>query len=710
MTKTRFTFLVLLLQFFAIAAFAQHDYFADIDGVKGGADMKNALYNIIKEHKRISYGKGEDKTWGAFYTTDAVVENGKRRVLDMYSNEKRYFGNKGVAVEGMNIEHSVAKSWWGGTTNDAYCDLHHLNPSDQNANSRKSNYPLGELTSVTWDNGVTFVGKANIDGSSQNAYEPCDEYKGDFARVFMYMFTCYQDLTWEHTMMNYEKSAYPTLKPWAVELLLKWHKQDPVSEKEINRNNAVFAIQGNRNPYVDYPQLADYVWGDSVNYTFKLPTGTEVGTGGTGNIGTTTDGWRTCLSENFNSSTMVFTTAETTGNYPWELSSSYKMAVATSYVSSDKSNNDAESWLISPSLDFSKDSIAKISFEYVIRYCATGKDAEYHKLLISNNYTGSVSDATWETVDFKATANSTSWDLTSVKDLTLPEKYIGENNVTIAFYYKGTSTKAGTFEIDNVLIQATTGANNDNNTSDGDGNGDGNEGGDNDGDDNVDGGDGGDDNEEDDNENIPDIENNGYFTLVTSATQMAEGDTIIIAYEDKVMADQTNNYRNKIDGLVVSGNYVTSIPEGTQKVVLEKGTKDETFAFNVGTGYLAAVSSSSNYVRTIESITDDASWAVAIENGFAVVTAQGTYTRKILQYNTSSPRFSCYTGTQKSVNIYIKKLQPTTAIENAETEEKAFEVYSITGIHIRTVTGRANATYGLEKGIYIINGEKVIIK
>ena len=533
MTKTRFTFLVLLLHFFAIAAFAQHDYFADINGIKGGADMKNALYNIIKEHKRISYGSGEDKTWGAFYTTDAVVENGKRRVLDMYSGEKRYFGNKGSAVGGMNIEHSVAKSWWGGTNNNAYCDLHHLNPSDQNANSRKSNYPLGELTSVSWDNGVTFVGKANIDGSSQNAYEPCDEYKGDFARVFMYMFTCYQDLTWEYTWMNYEKSTYPTLKPWAVALLLKWHKQDPVSEKEINRNNAVFAIQGNRNPYVDYPQLADYVWGDSVNYTFKLPTGTEVGTGGTGNTGTTTDGWRTCLSENFNSSTMVFTTAETTGNYPWELSSSYKMAVATSYVSSDKSNNNAESWLISPSLDFSKDSIAKISFEYVIRYCATGKDAEYHKLLISNNYTGSVSDATWETVDFKATANSTSWDLTSVKDLTLPEKYMGENNVTIAFYYKGTSTKAGTFEVDDVIVQATTGANNDNNTSDGDGddNGDDNEGGDNDGgdndggdndgDDSGDGGDGGDDNEEDDNENIPDIENNGYFTLVTSATQMA---------------------------------------------------------------------------------------------------------------------------------------------------------------------------------------------
>ena len=427
MTKTRFTFLVLLLQFFAITAFAQHDYFADIDGVKGGAEMKNALYNIIKEHKRISYGKGEDKTWGAFYTTDAVVENGKRRVLDMYSNEKRYFGNKGSAVGGMNIEHSVAKSWWGGTTNNAYCDLHHLNPSDQNANSRKSNYPLGELTSVSWDNGVTFVGKANIDGSTQNAYEPCDEYKGDFARVFMYMFTCYQDLTWEHTWMNYEKSAYPTLKPWAVKLLLKWHKQDPVSEKEINRNNAVFAIQGNRNPYVDYPQLADYVWGDSINYIFKLTGGVEVGTGGTGNTESTVDGWRTCLNENFNSEINVFTTSETIGEYPWKVDTKNNRtyAVATSYVSEDKTNNDAESWLISPYIDFSNDSIAKISFDYVIRYCTTGKESEYHKLLISKDYTGSVSNATWESIDFAAAANSTDWIFTKVKDLNLPEKYIG---------------------------------------------------------------------------------------------------------------------------------------------------------------------------------------------------------------------------------------------------------------------------------------------
>ena len=185
MLKTRLFAAFLLLQLSFAALFAQVEYYEPIDGVKGGATLKTALYNLIKEHKQISYGSGSSSTWSAFYTTDAVVENGRRRVLDMYSSEVRYFGSKGSAVSGMNIEHSVAKSWWGGNKNNAYCDLHHLNPSDQIANSRKSNYPLGELTSVSWDNGVTFVGKANIDGSIQNAYEPCDEYKGDFARVFI---------------------------------------------------------------------------------------------------------------------------------------------------------------------------------------------------------------------------------------------------------------------------------------------------------------------------------------------------------------------------------------------------------------------------------------------------------------------------------------------------------------------------------------------
>ena len=251
----------------------QKDYYSSIDGVKGGKELKDALHNLIKEHKQIPYGSGVSSTWGAFYVTDAVEEEGRRRVIDMYSGNVRYFDGEGSSVDGMNIEHSVAKSWWGGGENDAYFDLHHLNPADAEANGRKNNYPLGELTSVTWQNGVAFVGKADIAGVSQNAYEPCDEYKGDFARIYMYIFTCYQNLKWKYTWMNYAGSTYPTLKPWAVEMLLRWHRQDPVSQMEIERNNAVYRLQGNRNPFVDYPQLADYVWGDSTDFTFHIGDG-----------------------------------------------------------------------------------------------------------------------------------------------------------------------------------------------------------------------------------------------------------------------------------------------------------------------------------------------------------------------------------------------------------------------------------------------------
>ena len=703
MIKRRILTLAVLLQLFILGAYAQSEYYVSIDKTKGGEALKTALYNLIKNHKKISYGSGEDKTWGAFYTTDAVIENGQRRVLDMYSNEKRYFGNKGSAVSGMNIEHSVAKSWWGGNQNNAYCDLHHLNPSDQNANSRKSNYPLGELTSVSWENGVTFVGKANIDGSSMNAYEPCDEYKGDFARVFMYMFTCYQDLTWEYTWMNYEKSTYPTLKPWAVKLLLKWHKQDPVSEKEVNRNNAVYAVQGNRNPYVDYPQLADYVWGDSINYVFHLTGEVEGGNGGNTGGGDDNgdgdnsgdeeieiiDGWKIYLNENFDGTSMKFTTYEGIGNYPWTLNSQYKYAVATSYESSSKTNHNAESWLLSPFFNFSNDSIATVSFEYVIRYCESGKAAEHHKLMICDDFDGDVENATWEAIEFGATENTTDWTLTKTGDIAIPQKYMGKNAVTIAFFYKGTETKAGTFEIDNVIVKAVEGANNGGNTG-GDDNG--NEG-DNGGNDN----DNDEGNDEGNNGNFTD----GAFTLVTDVAQLTVGDSIIIGYENYALgaSSSNGNFREKTD-MMTSNGTITHLADNAQIIVLEEGVVAGTYAFNVGNGYLAAASSSSNYLKTVSALDENGSWAITISDGLATIQAQGSYTRNTLQYNTGSPRFSCYKSGQKDVNIYAKS-RVATGIEEVKTENGKVEaIYDLQGRRIDSPS----------KGIYIIDGRKVIIK
>lgn len=679
--------LVLVLHVFLLSGWAQEEYYTSIDGVSGGATLKNALYNLLKDHTRISYGDGSSSTWGAFYYTDR--DPATNRVYDMYSGEVRYFGSVGDAISGMNIEHSVAKSWWDGVKNDAYHDLHHLNPSDKDANSRKSNYPLAELESVSWDNGVTFVGKATINGSSVSAFEPCDEYKGDFARTYMYMFTCYQNLTYKYTWMNYENSTYPTFKPWAVELLLKWHKQDPVSQKEIDRNNAVYNIQGNRNPYVDYPQLAEYVWGDSVNYTFSL-NGAPVGGGDTPVVGGNVH-----IMEAFSSGFGQFTAVG--GDYPWDIK--YNSAHVTSYVSNV--NNDAESWLLSSPVDLSNASEAVISFDYVTRYNATGKAAECNCLLISDNYAGDVATATWVAIDFAITENSSDWTFTSTGDIAIPAEFIGKDNITIAFKYVGTAAKAGTWQVKNVVLSSTARAN-DNTGDDTD-----------DGDDDT--GNGGTGSDDTGNNNTGNVGNDGNypftnFTLVTDAATLTVGDSIIIAYNDIVMGEQSGKYRAKLEGAVINGDEIISYPQGTQIVVLGEGTVEGSYALKVDGLYLAAVSSSSNNLHSNETLDANSSWAITIaSDGAAVIEAQGTYTHNKLQYNTSSPRFSCYTGTQKSVKLYAKSPVSTTSVGSVVVvgENTLVSVYSLLGVCIKESVPVAEALDGLPGGIYLVGGKKV---
>jgi hypothetical protein len=155
--------------------------------------------------------------------------------------------------------------------NAAYTDINHLYPSDADANMAKSNYPLGVVGNTTFDNGVSRVGPNTFPGYSTDAmvFEPDDAYKGDFARTYFYMVTCYQNLNWRYTYMV-DQNTYPTLKSWAIQMLMAWHRQDPVSTKEVNRNEAVFKIQNNRNPFIDYPELAEYLWGNATSRSFTL--------------------------------------------------------------------------------------------------------------------------------------------------------------------------------------------------------------------------------------------------------------------------------------------------------------------------------------------------------------------------------------------------------------------------------------------------------
>lgn len=239
-------------------------YYNNING-KRGQDLKNAVHALLKQHTVVTYSS----LWYHFPSTDSYPDN-PSRVWDMYSNTARYYRGSG-SVSGMNREHSFPKSWWGGTQVDAYTDLNHLYPSDADANLAKNNYPLGEVSSPWFNNGVTKVGTpmAGQGGGCSNVFEPDDEYKGDFARTYFYMATCYQDYTWKYTYMV-SNNSWLTLNQWSINLLLKWSREDPVSDKEVARNEAVYKIQNNRNPFIDNPLLAEYIWGDRYGEAFNI--------------------------------------------------------------------------------------------------------------------------------------------------------------------------------------------------------------------------------------------------------------------------------------------------------------------------------------------------------------------------------------------------------------------------------------------------------
>lgn len=276
MTKTQLKYYALLALLIVQSTFnhatipSGYYYFAKN---KSKAELKTALHLHCAPLHVLNYGGEAGFTWEGFFSTD---RNADGSVVDMYSATVRMF-NGFSAINGMHIEHSLPKSWWGAHENNAYKDLFHLYPADGVTNSTKNNLPLGEVIGTpSFNNGVSKVGKNGF-GTEYNegCFEPADEYKGDFARSYFYIATVYENLAtlWQSPMMN--NNTYPVWKPWAKELLLKWHRQDPVSAKERNRIEAVYNIQGNRNPFIDYPDLAEYIWGADSTKIYPFPEETE---------------------------------------------------------------------------------------------------------------------------------------------------------------------------------------------------------------------------------------------------------------------------------------------------------------------------------------------------------------------------------------------------------------------------------------------------
>ncbi|MBR1889384.1 MAG: endonuclease [Alloprevotella sp.] len=264
--KRLYSFLCIAL--IGTLAYAQipSGYYSAAKG-KSGEALKTALCKIIYSHTQRTY----DQLWADYKTTD-MRDDGY--IYDMYSGITNYsWQSKGVTTSkegsGYNREHSFPKSWFS-EGYPMYTDLHHLVPSDGWVNSCRSNNPFGEVGSTyKYSSGEwSKWGKCNLTGYTGTVFEPNDTYKGDFARIYFYMATAYEDQLSSWSCDILDGSTYPVYEKWQLNMLLTWAINDPVSEKEIKRNNAIYSIQKNRNPYVDFPGLEQIVWGAHTDMVF----------------------------------------------------------------------------------------------------------------------------------------------------------------------------------------------------------------------------------------------------------------------------------------------------------------------------------------------------------------------------------------------------------------------------------------------------------
>lgn len=261
---------------FSIFAQIPPGYYQNASG-KSGIQLLNAITEIIDNHHVMSYSD----LWSCFLLTDTI---GEGQIWDIYStlgdgtseNPLYWSQDQCVSVSAQegdcyNREHLFCQSWFGSTQEAPYSDLFHIYPVDGLVNTVRNNNPFGvvENPSRTFTNGSKYGLNTFPGAPNESAFEPIDAYKGDIARSFFYMVARYQNED-----ANFSYSSMTTgakLKPWALNMLMQWHLQDPVSPKEHARNAAVYLFQHNRNPFIDYPELVSKIWGTDSIYPFVIP-------------------------------------------------------------------------------------------------------------------------------------------------------------------------------------------------------------------------------------------------------------------------------------------------------------------------------------------------------------------------------------------------------------------------------------------------------
>ena len=660
MKKVLATLLLLALTGMGLMAQIPAGYYNNANG-KTGDDLKTALHDIIKDHTTIYYSN----IWTAFWSTD---NKGNGVVWDMYSDipngSPAYTYSMGqnqcgeYVQEGdcYNREHSWPQSWFNGDDQAVPSrDLHHVFPTDGFVNSQRSNYPFGEVNNASWtsQNGSKLGSCKTSLGYNGTVFEPIDEYKGDFARAMMYMSVRYytEDGSWGSSDMTTKSE----IKPWAIQLFMRWNEQDPVSQKEIDRNNVIYNdYQSNRNPFVDHPEYARMIWDPNwqggVSGYVKVTSTDEITDGNylivCENYNVAFDGSLTSLDvvgnkidvtisgntieSNATTDAKAFTITAKTGGYSIKSASGYYIGNTSDENALKTSRTDSYTNTIS----FTDGNADIVSSSSYLRYNATTNQNRF-RYYKSNTYTNQQAIQLYKKIEaYSITLASVEHGSISAN---VEEAVEGANIILTATPDEGYELDAWTVtDAANNIIPVT------------------------------------------DNQFVMPASNvtvgatfvyvgepfAQQYYLVTSVDQLVAGRTYLIVNTEaqKAMGATSSNGNNRtaVDA-DITDNVISTLGDAYE-FVLGGSTSAWTFFdanWNSTGGYLYAASSSANNLKTRANNNDDnGKWSIAIaSDGTATIIAQGSNTRNNLRYNPNngSPIFSCYGSSSNlaKVELYI---------------------------------------------------------
>ena len=656
MKKVLATLFLLALTGMGLMAQIPTGYYNNANG-KTGDDLKTALHNIVKDHTTITYSN----IWTAFWSTD---NKGNGVVWDMYSDIPNgtplYTYSMGqnqcgeYVQEGdcYNREHSWPQSWFSGDDQAVPSrDLHHVFPTDGFVNAQRSNYPFGEVDVPSWTsrNGSKLGSCKTSLGYNGTVFEPIDEYKGDFARALMYMSVRYygEDDNWGTSGMT-NKSE---IKPWAIQMLLNWSENDPVSQKEIDRNNVIYNdYQHNRNPFIDYPEYARMIWDPNwqggVSGYVKVTSTDEITEGNylivcendsvafngsltsldvAGNkIDVTING--NAIESNATTDAAAFTITAKTGGYSIKSASGYYIGQNSN--ANGLSSSTTTAYVNSISIDGGNANIVSSGGAY-LRYNANS-DQQRFRYFKSSTYTAQKAIQLYKkVVAYSITLASVEHGSISAS---AEEAVEGANIILTATPDEGyeldawTVTDAANNPIEVVGNQFVMPAS--------------------------------------------DVTVSASFTLVgvpyqqkyylvTSTEQLVPGRTYLIVNTDsnKALGKTQNTNNRSAAAVTIDNNAISTLGDACElRLGGETGAWTMFDATN-NSGYLyAAGGTSNNYLRTQATLTNAGKWTILLDvNGKATIkTIDPDVTRHTIRYNNSSNLFSCYASGQQDVYLFIR--------------------------------------------------------